>query len=100
MTRRLEPSTVSFRTILTLQRHPASSICTAITLIYRLEQIEKRTGLDIRLFEDAMTFKIAIMVLNTYRQKGTEIMNDALYEQLISRRPKAYDLPVRILVIS
>ncbi|HJA12709.1 MAG TPA: helix-turn-helix domain-containing protein [Candidatus Mediterraneibacter merdipullorum] len=34
------------------------------TLIYRLEQIEKRTGLDIRLFEDAMTFKIAIMVLN------------------------------------
>ena len=26
-------------------------------------------------------------------------MNDALYEQLISRRPKAYDLPLRILVI-
>lgn len=26
-------------------------------------------------------------------------MNDALYEQLITRRPKAYDLPVRILVI-
>ena len=26
-------------------------------------------------------------------------MNDALYEQLVSRRPKAYDLPVRILVI-
>ena len=34
------------------------------TLIYRLEQIEKRTGLDVRLFEDAMTFKLAIMVLN------------------------------------
>lgn len=34
------------------------------TLIYRLEQIEKRTGLDVRLFEDAMTLKIAIMVLN------------------------------------
>lgn len=34
------------------------------TLIYRLEQIEKHTGLDIRLFEDAMTFKIATMVLN------------------------------------
>ena len=34
------------------------------TLIYRLEQIEKRTGLDVWLFEDAMTFKIAIMVLN------------------------------------
>lgn len=34
------------------------------TLIYRLEQIERRTGLDIRRFEDAMTFKIATMVLN------------------------------------
>ncbi|MCC2254308.1 helix-turn-helix domain-containing protein [Ruminococcus sp. CLA-AA-H200] len=34
------------------------------TLIYRLEQIEKRTGLDLRLFEDAMTFRIAAMVLN------------------------------------
>ena len=34
------------------------------TLIYRLEQIQKRTGLDLRLFEDAMTFKIATMVMN------------------------------------
>lgn len=34
------------------------------TLIYRLEQIEKRTGLDLRQFEDAMTFKIATMVMN------------------------------------
>ncbi|MCI6467124.1 MAG: helix-turn-helix domain-containing protein [Faecalicatena sp.] len=34
------------------------------TLIYRLEQIERRTGLDIRRFEDAMTFKIATMVIN------------------------------------
>jgi carbohydrate diacid regulator len=34
------------------------------TLIYRLEQIEKKTGLDIRKFEDAMTLKIAIMVIN------------------------------------
>ena len=32
--------------------------------IYRLEQIQKHTGLDVRLFEDAMTFKIATMVLN------------------------------------
>ena len=34
------------------------------TLIYRLEQVEKHTGLDLRTFEDAMTFKIAIMVMN------------------------------------
>ena len=33
------------------------------TLVYRLERIEKAIGLDIRKFEDAMTFRIAIMVL-------------------------------------
>ncbi|MCC8028591.1 MAG: helix-turn-helix domain-containing protein [Lachnospiraceae bacterium] len=32
------------------------------TLVYRLERIEKKLGLDIRTFEDAMLFKIAIMV--------------------------------------
>ena len=34
------------------------------TLVYRLEKIQKSTGLDIRVFEDAMTFKIALMVVN------------------------------------
>lgn len=34
------------------------------TLIYRLEQVEKKNGLDLRRFEDAMTYKIASMVLN------------------------------------
>lgn len=33
------------------------------TLVYRLERIEKALGLDIRTFDDAMTFKIAIMVI-------------------------------------
>lgn len=33
------------------------------TLVYRLERLEKAIGLDIRKFEDAMTFKIAMMVL-------------------------------------
>ena len=32
------------------------------TLVYRLEKLQKSTGLDIRTFEDAMTFKIALMV--------------------------------------
>lgn len=41
------------------------------TLIYRLEQIEKRTCLDLRNFEDAMTFKLALMVMN-YRNKTQE----------------------------
>ena len=33
------------------------------TLVYRLERLEKMIGLDIRKFDDAMTFKIALMVL-------------------------------------
>ena len=32
------------------------------TLVYRLEKLHQLTGLDIRLFEDAMTFKVASMV--------------------------------------
>ena len=32
------------------------------TLVYRLEKLQRATGLDIRNFEDAMTFKIALMV--------------------------------------
>ncbi|WP_075720495.1 PucR family transcriptional regulator [Roseburia sp. 499] len=34
------------------------------TLVYRLERIEKMLGLDIRTFEDAMLFKIALMVIS------------------------------------
>lgn len=34
------------------------------TLVYRLEKLEKATGLDVRTFDDALTFKIALMVLN------------------------------------
>lgn len=32
------------------------------TLVYRLEKLHQQTGLDIRVFEDAMTYKIASMV--------------------------------------
>ena len=32
------------------------------TLVYRLEKIRKMTGLDLRQFEDAITFKVALMV--------------------------------------
>ncbi len=34
------------------------------TLVYRLEKLQKSTGLDIRVFDDALTFKIAMMVVN------------------------------------
>ena len=33
------------------------------TLVYRLDKIEKSTGLDLRVFDDAITFKIALMVV-------------------------------------
>ena len=32
------------------------------TLVYRLEKIRKLTGLDLREFEHAITFKVALMV--------------------------------------
>ncbi len=32
------------------------------TLVYRLEKIQKKTGLDVRIFDDALMFKIALMV--------------------------------------
>ena len=34
------------------------------TLVYRLEKLSRSTGLDIRSFDDAVTFKIALMVEN------------------------------------
>ena len=32
------------------------------TLVYRLEKVKKITGLDLREFEDAILFKVAVMV--------------------------------------
>lgn len=34
------------------------------TLIYRIEKLQKSTGLDVRVFDDALTLKIALMVVN------------------------------------
>lgn len=42
------------------------------TLVYRLERLEKAIGLDIRRFEDAMLFKIAMMVLSHMRYQKRE----------------------------
>ena len=43
------------------------------TLVYRLEKIQKSTGLDVRVFEDALTFRIALMVSNymKYMERNT-----------------------------
>lgn len=37
------------------------------TLVYRIEKLQKSTGLDLRNFDDALTFKIALMVVNYMR---------------------------------
>ena len=37
------------------------------TLVYRLDKLQKMTGLDLRVFEDAITFKIALMVVKYMR---------------------------------
>ncbi|MCM1104491.1 MAG: helix-turn-helix domain-containing protein [Clostridium sp.] len=37
------------------------------TLVYRIEKLQKATGLDIRVFDDAMTLEIALMVVNYMR---------------------------------
>lgn len=34
------------------------------TLVYRIERLQRSTGLDLRNFDDALTFKIALMVVN------------------------------------
>lgn len=41
------------------------------TLVYRLDKLEKSTGLDIRIFEDAITLKIALMVVKYMKHMET-----------------------------
>lgn len=41
------------------------------TLVYRLDKLQKSTGLDLRIFEDAITFKIALMVVRYMKYMET-----------------------------
>lgn len=41
------------------------------TLVYRLDKLQKLTGLDLRVFEDAITFKIALMVVKYMKYMET-----------------------------
>lgn len=42
------------------------------TLVYRFEKLQKKFGLDLRTFEDALTFKLAMMVVNYIKYKKGE----------------------------
>ncbi len=41
------------------------------TLVYRLDKLQKSTNLDLRVFEDAITFKIALMVVKYMKYMET-----------------------------
>ena len=41
------------------------------TLVYRLDKLQKMTGLDLRVFEDAITFRIALMVVEYMKYMET-----------------------------
>ena len=41
------------------------------TLVYRLDKLQKSIGLDLRVFEDAITFKIALMVVRYMKYMET-----------------------------
>ncbi len=45
------------------------------TLVYRIERLQKTTGLDIRKFDDALTLKISLMVMNylSYLRSGKRL---------------------------
>ena len=42
------------------------------TLVYRLDKLQKSTGLDLRVFDDAITFKIALMVVQYMKYMETQ----------------------------
>jgi carbohydrate diacid regulator len=42
------------------------------TLVYRLDKLQKMTGLDLRVFDDAITFKIALMVVKYMHYMETQ----------------------------
>ena len=42
------------------------------TLVYRLDKLQKMTGLDLRVFDDAITFKIALMVVKYMHYMDTQ----------------------------
>lgn len=66
------PDTFDEETLVTIQKFFENSLNVSETarqlfvhrntLVYRLEKLQKTTGLDIRNFEDALTFQIALMV--------------------------------------
>ena len=65
------------------------------TLVYRLERLEKAIGLDIRKFDDAMTFKIAMMVIahmNQQKVRGCSEKTGNVYRKCFQKGIEPPDL--------
>ena len=52
------------------------------TLVYRLDKVNKATGLDLRVFEDAITFEIALMVVKYAKKEKFMNVNLRMVEKL------------------
>ena len=62
------------------------------TLVYRLEKIKKLTGLDLREFDDAITFKVALMVKKyLVSPRHRELSNHPNTATTISERSVNFD---------
>jgi carbohydrate diacid regulator len=59
----------SLKIILTFRETSRKLFVHRNTLVYRLEKIKKITGLDLREFDDAIIFKVALMV-NKYLESS------------------------------
>ena len=57
------------------------------TLVYRLEKIKKLTGLDLREFDDAITFKVALMVKKYLTSRGIRLLTDGVHIPRNAPRP-------------
>ena len=42
------------------------------TLVYRLERVQKMTGLDVRRFEDAMKLRLALMIRTDLKHRSLQ----------------------------
>ena len=58
MKRRSRPSIKFFENSLNVSETSRQLYIHRNTLVYRLDKLQKSTGLDLRVFEDAITFKI------------------------------------------
>ena len=60
------------------------------TLIYRLNKLQKMVGLDVKKLDDAITFKVSVMVYKKYmeeKKKSNHQFYIAIFKQILSKSP-------------